>query len=338
MITEEAAGGFLRVRKPDSQSNPDGTVSEGIAYGMILAVYWDEQDLFDNLWQYEQLYLNGNGLMEWEINAEGEVTGTGAASDADEDMAWALVMAAEKWGGQGSLDDSYLNIAVSLIDLIWTHEVDRGRDYMLKAGDAWGDVDITNPSYFAPAYYRVFAEVTGNDGWLDVVDSSYDIIEQSLNEESGNAENGLVPAWCDSMGNPVEAFDGAPTYYQNDSSRTPFRVGQDYCYFGEPRARAYMEKITGFFMEVGVSNVVDEYELNGEPRLDLPEDGAVPASFVGPAAVSAMYDEANQAFIDEAYDAVASLEATAGSIYYQQSWTALSLLMLTGIWVDLTDE
>ena len=37
-------------------------------------------------------------------------------------------------------------IAIDLIDLIWTHEVDQNRDYMLKAGDAWGDADITNIS------------------------------------------------------------------------------------------------------------------------------------------------------------------------------------------------
>ena len=37
-------------------------------------------------------------------------------------------------------------------------------------------------------------------------------------------------------GTPVEAYSGAPKYFQNDSTRTPFRVGQDYCYFGEPRA------------------------------------------------------------------------------------------------------
>jgi endo-1,4-beta-D-glucanase Y len=201
---------------------------------------------------------------------------------------------------------------------------------MLKPGDQWGDQDITNISYFAPAYYRVFAEVTGNEDWNQVVDSSYRILEASLNEQSGNADNGLVPAWCDSNGTPVEAFAGAPTHFQNDSTRTPFRFGQDYCYFGEPRARAYLEKISSFYAGVGVQNISDGYELDGTPRPERSMPGLLAASFVGPAAVGAQHDPAFQSFVDEAYAELATLELTAGTIYYQKSWTALSLLMLTG--------
>ena len=339
VITSEGAGGYLRVRKPDSGTVIDSTVSEGIGYGMILAVYMNDQDLFDNLWKYEQLHLNSRGLMDWEIGPDGNVTdsGSGAATDGDEDMAWALVMADRQWGGQGSLDDTYLNYATELINLIWTHEVDHGRDEMLKPGDQWGDVDVTNPSYFAPAYYRVFGQVTGREAdWNAVVDSSYEIINRSLNTARGNADNGLVPAWCDSNGTPVEAYTGAPLHFQNDSTRTPFRIAQDYCYFGEPRAKEYLEKITAFYRGVGVANIVDGYELDGTPRPERAVDGAQAASFVGPAGVGAMNDASNQAFINEAYAAVATLELTAGTIYYQKCWTALSLLMMTGNLVDFT--
>ncbi len=339
VVTSEGAGGFLRVRKPDSGTVIDSTVSEGIGYGMLLAVFFGDREVFDGLWQYEQLHLNDRGLMDWEIGPDGNVTsgGSGAASDGDEDMAFALVMAHRQWGGQGSLPRTYLDYASELIDAMWEHEVDVGRDYMLKPGDQWGDVDVTNPSYFAPAYYRIFAQVTDRPEWLDVVDSSYDIIERSLNAENGNQDNGLVPAWCDSQGTPVEAYSGAPLYFQNDSTRTPFRVGQDYCYFGEPRALAYLEKITSFYESVGVANIVDGYELDGTPRPDRATAGGLQAaSFVGPAGVGAMHDVSHQAFVDEAYAAVATQGLTAGTIYYQKCWTALSLFMMTGNLFELT--
>ena len=83
---------------------------------------------------------------------------------------------------------------------------------------------------------------------------------------------------------------------------------------------------------------MDEYELNGEPRLELPEDGSVPASFVGPAAVGAMYDEDHQLFIDAAYDAVNTQNLTAGTIYYEKCWMVLSLMMMSGVLVDFTAE
>lgn len=338
-VTADGAGGFLRVKKPDSGSVIGSTVSEGIGYGMILAVYMNDQTVFDGLWKYEQSHLDSNGLMNWEIGPDNKITsgGNGGATDGDEDIAWALVMADRQWGGKGTLDDTYLNHAKKLIDLIWKYEVDTARGYMLKPGDQWGNVDVTNPSYFAPAYYRVFGQVTGKtDDWDKVITGNYDILEKSLNAASGNATNGLVPAWCTSAGVPTVAYSGAPTHFQNDSTRTPFRVGQDYCYFGEPRAKSYLDKITSFYVGVGVSKIVDGYNLDGTPRPEKATNGLQAASFVGPAGVGAMSDAKYQSFLDEAYAAVATLKLTAGTIYYQKSWTALSLLMLTGNFVDLT--
>lgn len=331
VVTSDGAGGHLRVRKPDSGSQIDSTVSEGIGYGLLLAVYMDDQEVFDGIWKYEQLYLNDNGLMHWEVSAEGNVIGTGAALDGDEDMDWALIMADRQWGGQGSLDQTYESYAIDLIHAMWDHEIDHGRDDMPLPGDSWGNADITNISYFAPAYYRLFGQVAGMEAeWASAIDTSYEIIEASLNAASENQDNGLVPAWCNRAGEPVEAFSGAPTHFQNDSTRTPFRVGQDYCYYGEPRALDYMEKITSFYTEVGVENIVDGYELDGTPRPDFGTNGLGSASFVGPAAVGASYSAENLAFVDDAYAALITQELTAGTIYYQKSWAAISLLMMTG--------
>jgi endo-1,4-beta-D-glucanase Y len=338
-VTADGAGGFLRVKKPDSGAIIGSTASEGIGYGMILAAYFGDQPLFDGLWRYEQIHLDDNGLMNWDIGPDGVTSsgGQGAATDGDVDMAWALVMADRQWGGQGTLAKSYLEYAKELIGLIWEHEVDHKRGEMLMAGDKWGDVDVTNPSYFAPAYFRVFGKVTGQiDNWNKVIDANYTILAKSLNATSGNASNGLAPAWCDSSGKPVEAFAGAPTHFQNDATRVPFRVGQDYCYFGEPRAKQYLALISAFYSGVGVPNIVDGYALNGTPRPERAVGGLQAASFVGPAGVAGMSDAAFQPLVDQAYAALATQGLTAGTIYYQKSWTALSLLMLTGNLVDLT--
>src|SRR5215510_14436263 len=96
------------------------TVSEGIAYGMLMAVYMatkDDQTLFDDLWRYSQAHLNGNGLMNWAISSGGMTTGGGAATDADEDIAFALVMADKQWGSAGTLN--YLDLAKKQIANVW---------------------------------------------------------------------------------------------------------------------------------------------------------------------------------------------------------------------------
>lgn len=338
-VTSDGANGALRVKRLESDPKLElgSTVSEGIAYGMLIAVYMNEQAMFDDFWRYSQQWLDENGLMHWYINAAGtEPLGTGAASDADEDIAFALIMADRQWGGQGSLDDTYLDLAKTQMDRVWQHEVLDGK--LLKAGDTWGGWGDVNVSYFAPSYYRTFASVSGNEGWLDVVQTTYDTLTNSMRAENGNSENGLVPAWCTSDGEPnnnVWQDGSAPTHYQYDSCRTPFRIGLDYCFFSEPRAQEYVAKTTGFFANIGAANIVDGYDLDGTPHPDHSNGSSLPASFVGPAAVGASYDAANLPFIDEAYTALATLEAKAGTIYYQKSWTALSLLMLNGAFIEL---
>ncbi|HTQ06411.1 MAG TPA: glycosyl hydrolase family 8 [Polyangiaceae bacterium] len=338
IVTAEGARGFLRTRRPDT---PDGvvnsTVSEGIAYGMLIAVMLGEQALFDALYGYALAFANERGLMCWYVAPDGErALGTGAASDADEDIAWALVMADRQWGGRGALGESYLDHARRQIDRIWEHEVDHADfPFLFKPGDEWRP-GVFNPSYFSPHQYRLFAEVSGNRDWLNVVDRGYDAVAASLNDASNNRENGLVPAWCDARGVPLEAFPGAETNYQTDSARLPFRLAQDFAYYADRRARAYVEKTSSFFAALGAAAVGDGYHTDGRPCPDRKTAQPNPGSavFVGGAAAGAMCSPAYQTFLDEAYARLRTGKLLARSRYYNHCWTVLSLLMLTGNLVE----
>lgn len=334
-VTEAGAGGHLRVQRPNEPGlEPNSTVSEGIGYGMLAAVYMGDQPLFDELWKYEQLWLDDNGLMNWYVKADGSGLGDnggGAATDADEDMAFALVMADRQWGGQGTLDRAYLDYANDQIQRIWDHEVVDGK--LAGPGDhfpdAWNNINI---SYFAPSYYRVFKAVSGNDGWDALIQTTYDTIAIALNTTDGNQDNGLVPAWCSAQG--TRCVPGSPGHYQYDACRTPFRIALDWCWFGETRARDYIAKTSGFFSAIGVAGMADGYDLDGTPHPENP--GQRSAAFIGPAAVGAMGNVSYQAFLDDAYAEVATGELLAGGTYYEESWTVLSLLAMTGNFVDYT--
>ncbi|HEY5375234.1 MAG TPA: glycosyl hydrolase family 8 [Polyangiaceae bacterium] len=341
MVTSDGAGGHLRVKRMPTDSGLDAgsTVSEGIGYGMLIAVYMNDQTLLDELWKYEQQWLSKNGLMDWYIDAAGSMRlGTGAASDADEDMAFALLMADRQWGGNGTLGDSYLNVAKAQIQRIWDHEIYQGK--LLKPGDAWDLPDpwtLANISYFAPSYYRAFMVVSGNMGWNDVIKTSYDTLENSLNDANKNVSNGLVPAWSTSQGVPTDAaFKGAPTNYQYDSCRTPFRIGIDYCLNGEPRAKAYAAKTSQFFGGIGAASIVDGYNLDGSPQAQHASGQS--AAFLGPATVSAMTTGSDSPLLGQGYTAVATRGLLVGGEYYDGSWTMLSLLMLSGNFLDYTLE
>jgi endo-1,4-beta-D-glucanase Y len=333
LVTSSGAGGFRRVLRPNSPGAIDTSNSEGTGYGMILAVAMNDEALFDDLWHYEQLFLDANGLMNWEINPQGTgptSEGTGAATDADEDMAFALLWADHRWGGKGALADTYHDLAVKQIGLIWQHEVDQTRSDALAPGDQFNGASVINISYFAPAYYRLFGQATGmQSNWNQVVETSYTIIAASLNAANMNASNGLVPAWSTPAGVPQSPNATLPTNYQLDSCRTPFRLGQDYCFYAEPRAKSYLAKISAFYQQIGASHIVNGYELNGTPDPTNPTVNQS-AAFVGPAGVGAMSDPMFATLRDQAYSGVATLNELDGSTYYTESWTALSLVMMNG--------
>ncbi|HET8938096.1 MAG TPA: glycosyl hydrolase family 8 [Polyangiales bacterium] len=331
LLTSEGAGGFLRVRRPNSGTQLNSTNSEGIAYGMLLSAYANDQPTFDALWQYEQLHLGEHGLMEWEIAPDGTVLGEGAATDGDEDMAFALVIADARWGGSGSLPEPYLHYAQAQIELIWRFEVDHTRADVLMPGDRFAGGEVINISYFAPAYYRVFGEVTGKViEWQRVVDRSYAVLAATINAENKNLDTGLVPAWSTPEGVPtVPPGTQHPIHHQLDSCRTPFRIAQDYCWFGDARARSYLERISGFHARVGVKHVLDGYQLDGSV---FPGANLHLAAFVAGAGAAAMAFPALTPLRDDAYDELIAWDVLlGGSQYYNKSWSVLGAFMLSGM-------
>ena len=70
-ITSSGAGGFKRVQTSGNQEFT--TCSEGMGYGMLLSVYFDERNLFDDLYRYAKKYFNSTGLMDWSISVDGRV-------------------------------------------------------------------------------------------------------------------------------------------------------------------------------------------------------------------------------------------------------------------------
>src|SRR5581483_7835230 len=94
-------------------NNSGDTVSEGIGYGMLAAVYMNDQTTFDALWGYGKSHFNTKGLMSWHITASGTLftaADPGSASDGDVDMIWALIMASDQWSS-----DKYLTAAANMI-------------------------------------------------------------------------------------------------------------------------------------------------------------------------------------------------------------------------------
>jgi oligosaccharide reducing-end xylanase len=83
--------------------------TEGMSYGMMIAVQMNHKHEFDAIWNWSNTYMlitdpaNPNvGYFAWSMNTDGTPRSTGPAPDGEEYYAMALLFAANRWGnGQG---------------------------------------------------------------------------------------------------------------------------------------------------------------------------------------------------------------------------------------------
>jgi endo-1,4-beta-D-glucanase Y len=309
-VTAEGARGLLRVK--GGEEHEGATPSEGIGYGMLLAAYLDDKHTFDRLWAYAKRYRNARGMMAWLIPPDGASPGGAgaAATDADEDMAFALIVADTRWGG-------YRTETVALIHTLMRRAVEPGT-YVLKPGDIWGGSEVTNPSYFAPAYYKAFAAYTGDPRWLRVADTSYRIL---ANVDARHGGTGLQPDWTTAAGDPVRTAPDRPFRYGYDATRVPWRLAKDAVWNCDPRAMRHLARINRFFQGIGAEEIRDGYALNGR-RISHSHH----AAFVAPVAAGALI-ASDSAYRRSLWKETVRLR---NSGYYGDSLRLLSLLLASG--------
>lgn len=327
-VTSSGACGERRVKWDffsGGRGATDGseTVSEGVAYGMLLTAYAGDQDIFDDLWSYYNQHLNQNGVMNWRIQ-NCSVKGWNGASDAELDAAMALIVASHQWQ-----DDKYLDDAKDLIRVIREKEFDGD---ILKPGDQFGGFNLVNPSYFSPAYYRVFATVETNQAtfWNNAAQKGYDIIELAHNG------NGLVPDWCKADGsfsNEAGAYEDNGQNFIFDAIRTPMRSAVDYLWYGTPEAAEYCGDLIDWAYDNnngGTESLGSKYSTSGN-KLDASHSN----TFVGCFAVAAMAAQGSkteqnyQSFLDRAYDDNENTTPGYGQ-YFNATFKALTQFILTG--------
>lgn len=311
-----APSGAVRVQDPQTlscagTSVSNGTVSEGMGYGMLAAVYMGDQSTFDQLLAYVNAHLDSKGLMNWCINSGGTTVGQFSASDADEDIIWALLMASDQWNST-----SYLTTAQNMIAVMKANSL--FSDGTLQNGDNANTGDMLNPDYFSPAYYRVFATATADTFWSTfVIDENY----KRLAKASGSY--GLVP---DEI--TLENTSLQPNYTY-DACRTPWRIAMDYCFNGEPRALTYLQLIGPFFNNIGAANIGDGYSPSGSQT-----SGNHNMAFIGTAGVAGMAGWSN--LTDGAFNFGVSNPGNGNDAYFPQSLRVVTMLMMSGNFLDYT--
>lgn len=199
------------------------STSEAHGYGMIIFALMandsrDTKPYFDSMYK---LYRNLNckdeeDLMSWAIPYDGEVTTNAngvidpdmdfdattdldgssrqsSATDGDMDVAYALLLANDQWGGKpDGYDFSYYDAAIEVIEGLEVNNIfdETGPHFpRLGVGDhspRYEDVYATRPSDFMLSHMQIFHDVTGDSIWSRLRNSTEKIVVDVLAELDGD--------------------------------------------------------------------------------------------------------------------------------------------------------
>ncbi len=284
--------------------------TEGMSYGMMIAVQFSEKDIFDRLWRWSKKYMqhqegSRKGYFAWSCKLDGRHNAEGAASDGELYYITALLFASNRWGNHTGIN--YKAEAQHILNCIQPREfepehtpafggmggfrqqsgpqkmylIDPETQLITFTPDGFGQ-RLTDPSYHIPAFYEVWARWADDgrtDYWNECAAKSREFLHKAIDEKTG-----LNADMCQYDGTQMQMprFPGAPTNaprrfgnnnFRYDSWRVPMNIALDYewsCSDGEWQ-RQYGERIQDFFYSQGVDTFVDQYRVDGSQ----PEDDEI---------------------------------------------------------------
>ena len=261
----------------------DRSTSEGQAYAMLRAVLIDDPTTFalalkwaeNNLKRVDAKGKPTDQLWSWKWGKDKGKWGAidrNFASDADIDAITSLILASRRWNRP-----EYLDLARTKLRDLWTFSTIAGQGnkrYLLPGPvEAFVPSPSTlylNPSYLAPYAFRLFAQVDPNHNWLSLVESSYQVLEQS----SKASAVGLPSDWI-ALDTKTGRFTPVPSsnlesVYSFDAYRVWWRVAWDAEWFKAPEAERYLRTATKYLQAQWRSSgrLPARISLQGKPTVN----------------------------------------------------------------------
>jgi oligosaccharide reducing-end xylanase len=283
--------------------------TEGMSYGMMIALQLDKKTEFDRIWKWVKTYMyqaDGpfKGYFAWHCSVEGKKLDSVPASDGDEWFATALFFASARWGnGQGIF--YYKQQAQAILDTMRTKTAE-GNGIATDMFDplqkqvvfvpAGRNATFTDPSYHLPAYYELWARWADKDQafWAAAARVSRLFFKQAANQNTG-----LMPDYSNFDGTPQSAGDHRD--FRFDAWRTLSNVAVDHAWFGMDAWQVEQsERVLKFLASQGMDSYPNQYSLEGKPLSDDHSTGLVAMAAV---AALATGPETGRPFVQALWDA-----------------------------------
>jgi len=245
--------------------------TEGMSYGMMMAVQMDRKDIFDRLWLFSKTYMYQSkgkyqGYFAWSVSPDGVKNAEGPAPDGEEYFAMALFFASKRWGdGQYPFDYS-VQAREILRHCVHQSELVDGGEPMWDSSNHYikfvPEAPFTDPSYHLPHFYELFAllaDEADRPFWKKAAEESRKYLLISCHDQTG-----MAPEYAEFDGTPKHLFNDGQFY--SDAYRVAMNIGLDAAWFVRNEALGnIIDKLQAFFSERTKLGEYHSYMLDGTP-------------------------------------------------------------------------
>ncbi len=250
--------------------------SEGMSYGMMMAVQMNKKDEFDRLWNFSKTFMQHKegryaDYFAWHCKPDGTRISQGPAPDGEEFFAMALFFASKRWGN-GPDPYNYSEQARTILHAC-VHKTETG------AGDSMWDAetklikfvpesDFSDPSYHLPHFYDLFSLWADEDDrifWREAAEASRAYLHTACHPITG-----LAPEYANFNGTPAEPQPhGDFSHFFSDAYRVAANIGLDWAWFQKDIWQVEQcNRIQAFFRNIEVSDY-RRYTIEGKPFDEL---------------------------------------------------------------------
>ncbi len=243
--------------------------TEGMSYGMMMAVQMNRKDIFDRLWLFSKSYMYQNsgkyeGYFAWSVAPNGNKNAEGPAPDGEEYYAMALFFASKRFGdGEAPFDYS-----VQAKDIL-KHCIHQA-ELVTEGAPMWEpknhyikfvpEAPFSDPSYHLPHFYELFGEranAEDREFWKEAA-----IRSRAYLKLCAHPVTGMSPEYAEFDGTPKRLFHDGQFY--SDAYRVAMNIGLDAAWFHtEEELGGIIDRLQTFFREQTEFYQYHNYMIDG---------------------------------------------------------------------------
>jgi oligosaccharide reducing-end xylanase len=258
--------------------------TEGMSYGMMIAVQLDKKADFDAIWNWARTYMYigdpkhpSYGYFSWSCKTDGSPNEETPAPDGEEYFAMALLFAGNRWpGGHGIYD--YRAEALRLLTTMRHRAVMTGptkfgprsvgpevseENAMILFVPGIMPHPFTDPSYHLPAFYELWARWGPEEDrafWARAAE-----VSRAFFVKTTNPQTGLAPDYANFDGTPYNASHSQSGNFAYDAWRTASNWSVDWSWWQKaPAEQQLSDRIQQFFAAQGIDTYGPVYTLEGK--------------------------------------------------------------------------